>query len=133
MHAHTTHDSIMHATLNLHQYFLRITTLHHTTRNLGVHTRVPLFFHITTLHHTMPSLSVHTHTTLFSAQYHSTPCNANLSVHTCAPIFFMRHKIFIAHHAFLVRTPTHAHFYMHQFLVNSAAEIGAFAKNFPNF
>jgi hypothetical protein len=145
MHAHTTRDSIMHVPLNLHrtmlnlvhrpthQYFLCITTLHHTTRNLGVHTRVPLFSHITTLHHTMPSLSVHTHTMLFSSQYHFALRNTNLSAHTCAPIFSMRHKIFIAHHAFLVRTPMHTHFYMHQFLVNSIAEIGAFAKMFPNF
>jgi hypothetical protein len=144
MRAHTTRDSIMHVPLNLHrtmlnlvhrpthQYFPRITTLHHTTQNLGVHTRVPLFSHITTLHHTMPSLSVHTHTMLFSSQYHSALRNTNLSAHTCAPIFSVRHKIFIAHHAFLVRTPTHSFLYAsipHEFHCRN----WGFCQNFSQF
>jgi hypothetical protein len=40
---------------------------------------------------------------------------------------FTYHKIFTVHHAFLVRPPAHIHFYVHQFPVNSAAEIEAFA------
>jgi hypothetical protein len=40
---------------------------------------------------------------------------------------FNYHKHFTMRHAFLVCTPTHIHFYAHQFLVNSAAEIGAFS------
>ena len=57
----------------------------------------------------------------------------NLSAHTHMPIFSAHHNLFTMHHAFLVCTPAHIPFYAHQFLVTSAAEIGAFANLFPNF
>jgi hypothetical protein len=68
-----------------------------------------------------------------------TPCNDKFSACTNMPIScrampnFTYHKIFTAHHAFLVCPPVHIHFYAHQFLMNFAAEIGAFGLTFfPN-
>ena len=69
------------------------------------------FLWITTLHCIAPNFSTHSHTPLFSTH----------------------HNFFIAHHSFLVCTPAHIHFYVHQFLMNSTAKIGDFAKFFPNF
>jgi hypothetical protein len=140
-----------------HQYFSCITTLHCATPNLSAHTHACQYFPcITTLHCAMPNLSAHTHAPIFFMHYHSAPRNAkfkcahrvpnifpcipnlysatpNFSVHSHTPLFSTHHKIFTVHHAFLVCTPAHIHFYVHQFLVNSVAEIGAFAKLFPNF
>jgi hypothetical protein len=116
------------------QYFPHITTLYLTSPNLSVHTRAPIFF-------------VHYHYVLRNAKFKCTPmrqyfscittlhrATPNFSTCSHTPLFSTHHKIFTAHHAFLVRTPAHIHFfYAHQLLVNSAAEIGAFAKPFTNF
>jgi hypothetical protein len=63
-------------------------------------------------------------------------CTAQCQILARAPTrqyFSTYHKILTVHHAFLVCTLAHIHFYAHQFHVNSIAEIGAFAKLFPNF
>jgi hypothetical protein len=84
-------------------------------------TRTPTFFC------TVPKFSVRTSTPMF---FRAMP---KFSVGTNTPMFFRAtpnfyiSQLFNAHHAFLVRPPAHIHFYAHQFLVNSAAEIGAFA------
>jgi hypothetical protein len=92
--------------------FLRTPIFFRAEPNFSVCTRKPIFFH------TM---------SFFTAQ---------CQILACAPArqyFSQDHKLFTAHHAFLVCPPTHIHFYAHQFLVNSTVEIGAFAKKFPNF
>jgi hypothetical protein len=105
-----------------------------------VQSYTPIFFHAA------PKFSTHTRTlTFFRA-------TLKFSVHTCiltffratpkfsacinTPIYcravpnFTYHKLFTAHHAFLVQPPMHIYFYAHQFLVNSAVEIGTFGLKF---
>jgi hypothetical protein len=96
-------------------------TFFHAAPKFSAHTRTPTFFRA------VPKFSAHTRTLTF---FRAVP---KFSAHTSTPTFFRAvpnftyHKLFTAHHAFLVRPPVHIHFYAHQFLVNSAAEIGAFS------
>jgi hypothetical protein len=118
----------------MHQYFPHITTLHRATPNLSAHTTRQYFPCITTLHRATPNLSAHTHApNIFRALPLCTTQCQILAAHSHTPLFSTHHKLFTVHHAFLVHTPTHIHFYAHQFLVNSAAEIGAFAKKNSQF
>jgi hypothetical protein len=88
---------------------------------LSAHTSMPTFFCV------VPKFSACNSTPTF---FRAVP---KFSVHTSTPIFFPTvskftyHKLFTMHHAFLVRPHAHIHVYAHQFLVNSAAEIEAFA------
>jgi hypothetical protein len=84
----------------------------------------PTFFRATL------KFSPHTRTLTF---FRAAP---KFSAHTSTPIPFRAvlnftyHKIFTAHHAFLVCPRMYIHFYAHQFLVNSTAEIGDFGLTF---
>jgi hypothetical protein len=108
--------------------FPRNATLHRATPNFSAHTHTNIFPRNATLHRATPNFSARTRTPIF---FHAMPlCTAQRQIlaHTPAHQYFSTyHKLFTAHHAFLVRPPAHIHFYAHQFLVNSAAEIGAFA------
>jgi hypothetical protein len=138
------------------EYFSHITTLHRATPKLSAHTHTPIF---SALYHSTPQSAkfkcAHPCTNIFrslplcTAQHQievrTTVCQYFMclnTMHHTAPNFSMRshtplisthHNLFTAHHAFLVCTPTHIHFYAHQFLVNSATETEAFAKIFLNF
>jgi hypothetical protein len=135
------------------RYFSHITTLHHATQNLSVQTRAPIFF---AHYHVAPNLSAQIHAPIFFVHYHfasrsakfkcTNPranifcalplCTAQRQILACIamhPYFPHITSFFTVHHAFLVHTPTHIHFYAHQFPMNSTAKIGAFAKKIPNF
>jgi hypothetical protein len=83
-----------------------------------------------TFFHAVPKFSTDTRTLTF---FHAPP---KFSTHTSTPIScravsnFTYHKLFTAHHAFLVCPLVNIHFYAHQFLMNYAAEIGAFGLTF---
>jgi hypothetical protein len=96
-------------------------TFFHAIPKVSVCTRTPTFFHA------MPKFSAHTSTPIFSLRRQNLArARAHQYFFVHCPIFTY-HKLFTAHHAFLVRPPAHIHFYAHQFLVNSGAKIGAFA------
>jgi hypothetical protein len=108
----------------------RTPTFFHTVPKFSAHTHTPTFFravpkfsartHTPTFFRVVPKFSARTRTPTF---FHAAP---KFSACTSMPIF-LHITSFLLHHAFLVRPPAHIHFYAHQFLVNSAAEIGAFA------
>jgi hypothetical protein len=129
------------------QYFSRmpffcITTLHQyfCMPNFSAHTRTPIFFaqcHSAPAHparqYFFPAMPVQRQILARAParQYFFAQCSACMpNFSACVPArqyFSTYHNIFTVHHAFLVCPPAHIHFYAHQFLVNSAAEIGAFA------
>jgi hypothetical protein len=70
---------------------------------------------------------------------HFSALHQNFSMRTRTLTFFRTlpnsylSQVFTVQHAFLVCPPAHIPFYAHQFLVNSAAEIGAFSNFSPNY
>jgi hypothetical protein len=99
-----------------------------------VHLHVNIFPCNATLHRAVPNFSACTCTPIF---FHAIPlCTTQRQILVCAPArqyFSTYHKLFTMHHAFLVCTPTHIHFYALQFLVNFAAEIGILPNIFLIF
>jgi hypothetical protein len=87
---------------------------HHAVLNL-VHTSAHCYFlRITTLHHATLNLSVHTHAPIFSVHYQSTPCSAKFKcAHPHANIF---HASQAFHRASCIFS---AHTYAHSFLCAS--------------
>jgi hypothetical protein len=97
----------------------------HAVSKFNAHTLTLTFFYVA------PKFSAHTCTlTFFRAAPKFRACTSMPISFHIVPNFTYQ-KIFTIHHAFLVRSPVDIHFYAHQFLVNSAAEIGAFGLTFP--